>query len=81
MKKVYFYKGSIIGYASPVENIVPWLQPVSKCNPLTHFLIIVKGIFLKDMPVATVLNHIWPMTLCAIVTLSVAGWMFKRRME
>ena len=69
------------GYASPVENIVPWLQPVSQCNPLTHFLIIVKGVFLKDMPMASVLNHIWPMALCAIVTLSVAGWMFKRRME
>lgn len=69
------------GYATPIENMPYWLQPVTNFIPITHFFIIIKGIFLKDIPFQEVLMHVWPMALMAIFTLSLAGWMFKRRLE
>jgi ABC-2 type transport system permease protein len=36
------------GFPSPVENMPKWLQYVDWFNPLQHFIVIVKAIFLKD---------------------------------
>jgi len=69
------------GFATPIENMPIWLQPVSWFIPITHFFIIIKGVFLKDMSLMEVLWNVWPMALIAIFTLSLAGWMFKRRLE
>lgn len=69
------------GYATPIENMPTWLQPFTNLIPIKHFFIIIKGIFLKDMPAVEVLMHTWPIALIAIFTLSMAGWMFKRRLE
>lgn len=35
------------GFIFPVENMPKWLQPISLLIPATHFLKIVRGIFLK----------------------------------
>ncbi|MBY0293563.1 MAG: ABC transporter permease [Alphaproteobacteria bacterium] len=69
------------GYATPIENMPTWLQPFTNLLPIKHFFIIIKGIFLKNMPASEVWLHTWPMALIALFTLSVAGWMFKRRLE
>jgi ABC-2 type transport system permease protein len=69
------------GYATPIENMPLWLQPFTNFIPITHFFIIIKGIFLKNIPAAEVMQHTWPMALIALFTLSCAGWMFKRRLE
>lgn len=69
------------GYATPIENMPLWLQPFTNLIPITHFFIIIKGIFLKNIPPNEVFMHTWPMALIAIFTLSFAGWMFKRRLE
>lgn len=69
------------GYATPIENMPSWLQPFTNLLPIKHFFIIIKGIFLKDMPSYDVFMHTWPMALIAVFTLSLAGWMFRRRLE
>jgi ABC-2 type transport system permease protein len=68
------------GFATPIANMPVWLQNVTVVNPLRWFLIIVRGIFLKDMPPAVVLANIYPMVLIALATLAAATWLFKRRM-
>lgn len=69
------------GFATPIENMPTWLQPVSWFIPITHFFIIIKGVFLKDMSAMEVLLNAWPMAVIALFTLSLAGWMFKKRLE
>lgn len=69
------------GYATPVENIPDWLQWVSYCFPLTHYLIISKGVFLKSMAFGQLILHILPMFLVGLMTMIIAGWMFGRRQE
>lgn len=68
------------GFMTPVENMPPWLQTATAWNPLRYFLIIVKGIFLKDMPLSTMLHSVVPMLCIAAVTLSVSVWSFRRRL-
>ncbi len=69
------------GFATPIENMPSWLQPVTLINPLRYFLVIVKGVFLKDIPVTEVVHQTLPLCLIAIVTLSSAAWLFRRRLE
>jgi ABC-2 type transport system permease protein len=67
------------GYATPVENMPTWLQPISHINPLTYMLIISKGIFLKAMPFKIVLQNLWPLIPIGIVTISSAGILFRSK--
>jgi len=69
------------GFATPVENMPEWLQPVTIVNPLRYFLVIVRGVFLKDLPVAEVAAQTLPLALIAAATLSAAAWLFRRRLE
>jgi ABC-2 type transport system permease protein len=69
------------GFASPIENMPHWLQTVSYGNPLRYFMTIVRGIFLKDIPASVVWTQTWPMAIIACITLSMATWLFKKRME
>ncbi len=67
------------GFPSPVENMPRWLQRIDWFNPLQHFIVIVKGLFLKDIGVSLLLQGLWPLLVIALITLSAADWMFRRR--
>lgn len=69
------------GFATPVENMPPWLQPFTYVIPLKYMLIISKGIFLKDMPAHIVFNNLWPMLLIGVFNLLGAGLFFRGRLE
>lgn len=72
---------SLSGFATPIENMPYWLQQLTQIIPLRYFLVIVKGSFLKAIPPQVVFSNIWQMTLIAIVTLSAATWLFRRRLQ
>ena len=69
------------GFATPIANMPDWLQTVTLIDPARYFLVIIRGVFLKDMPAALVLDSIWPMGLIALFTLSAASWLFRRRLQ
>lgn len=69
------------GFATPIENMPFWLQPVTFLIPLRYYLIIAKGIFLKDIPADIVFHNVWPMAIIAVFTLIAASWFFKRRLQ
>ena len=56
------------------------IQYLTLANPMRYFLIIVRGIFLEGLPATLVYNLLWPMAVIAVVTLSSASWMFRRRL-
>jgi ABC-2 type transport system permease protein len=58
-----------------------WLQTATLINPVRHFIVIVRGIFLKGLPAADVLSSLWPMAAIAVATLTAATWLFRRRIE
>ncbi len=69
------------GFATPIENMPDWLQPVTYLGPLRYMLVILKGVFLKNMPVSIVLNNLWPMAVIGACTLVGAGLFFRRRLQ
>lgn len=72
---------SLSGFATPIENMPVWLQVTTFLNPLRYFLVVTKGVFLKEMPFYIVWENTWPMLLIGTVTLSSAAWLFRRRLE
>ncbi len=69
------------GFASPIENMPEWLQYMTLANPYRYFIVIVKGVFLKSMPVYDVLGNLGPLIVIAAVTLSASMLLFRRRAE
>jgi ABC-2 type transport system permease protein len=69
------------GFATPIENMPTWLQPVTYTIPLTYMLVISKGIFLKAMPASIVFENMWPMVIIGFFTILGAGWFFRRRLS
>lgn len=67
------------GFASPVENMPGWLQVLSWPNPIRHFLVIIKSLFLKDVSAPFVFHHSLPLLLTASVTLGLAVFIYRRR--
>lgn len=72
---------TLSGYATPIENMPVWLQQLTLFNPLRYYLVIAKGVFLKDMPWHIVFENIWPMAIIACCSLTGAAWFFRRRLE
>ena len=70
---------TLSGFVAPVENMPPLFRGIAWVDPLSHFIVIVKGIFLKGYDVALVWPDLWPLMLTAGVTMSAAYWMFRRR--
>ena len=68
------------GFPSPVENMPYWLQCLDWFNPLQHFIVIVKGIFLKNISLNVLFEVLWPLLVIAAITLTAADWMFRRRL-
>lgn len=69
------------GYATPIENMPQWLQTLTYVNPLRYFIVVSKGIFLKDLPPDIVWANTWPMAIIAIFTLGIARIFFQKRLE
>ena len=66
------------GYTAPIDNMPLWLQKLTWINPLRHFIVIVKGVFLKDMGFAAVAANVWPLIVIAAATLTIANIAFRR---
>ena len=69
------------GYASPVDNMPAWLQPLVAVNPAHHMIVISEGVFLKDLPGDLVLKHLLPMLGASVATFTMAWTLFRARSE
>lgn len=69
------------GFVSPIEDMPKIFQIITYADPIRFYLAIQKGIFLKDMSVFDVFTNLVPLMILAFVTLSLAGWMFKRKLD
>lgn len=69
------------GFATPVENMPQLLQWVAEALPLKHFLIILRGSFLKGMPAAELFANAWPMACIAVVTLGLSTLFVRSKLQ
>lgn len=69
------------GYISPVEDMPLFFQYLTWINPMRFYLVIIKGIYLKAMPLDEICLNLVPLVFIAILTLTSATWMFKRKLD
>jgi len=69
------------GFATPISNMPVFVQYLTLLNPLRYFLVILRGVFLEGDTYHLLLHQYWPMAIIAVTTLSVAGWLFRNRMN
>jgi len=69
------------GFATPIENMPQWMQTITYIVPLRYFLIISRGVFLKDLPIHVILNNLWPLVIIGAVNLTGAALFFRRRLQ
>jgi ABC-2 type transport system permease protein len=67
------------GFIAPIENIPEPLRSVTWFNPVRHFLVIARGLYLKGFDAALVWDNAWPLLVIAALTLSLAYAFFQRR--
>jgi len=69
------------GFATPISNMPELVQHLTLINPMRYFMVILRGVFLEGDSWDLLFNQYWPMAIIAIVTLSLAGWLFRHRMN
>ena len=68
------------GFATPIANMPRAVQYVTLLDPLRYFLVIVRSLFLEGVSLDVLWHQLWPMALIGLAALSLAGWLFRRRM-
>ena len=68
------------GFATPIENMPHVVQWLTYLNPMRYFLVVVRGVFLEGADASLLVPQYWPMALIGLVTLALAGWLFRHRM-
>ncbi len=76
----FFFLPSILlsGFMFPFRGMPDWAQAVGSLLPLTHFLVLVRGILLKGNGLLELWPAIWPI-LAFIVAVIAVGLRFYRR--
>jgi ABC-2 type transport system permease protein len=69
------------GFATPIANMPPFVQDLTLLNPMRYFMIIVRGVFLEGSSFQSLQNQFWPLALIGFVTLALAAWLFRHRMN
>jgi ABC-2 type transport system permease protein len=68
------------GFATPIANMPQFIQWLTYLDPLRYFLIIVRGVTLEGNSYELLIHQYWPMAIIGVVTLALAGWLFRHRM-
>lgn len=67
------------GFFFPVENMPSTIYYLTYANPLRFFMVIVRGIFLKDMQPADTLPSLLPLLIIGVLTFVIAVRRFHKR--
>ncbi len=68
------------GFATPIANMPEIVQRLTMLNPLRYFMVILRSVFLEGASPGLLIPQYWPMAVIGLVTLSIAGWLFRHRM-
>jgi len=79
----FFFLPSILlsGFMFPFRGMPEWAQVVGSVLPLTHFLILVRGILLKGNGLELLWGHIWPIVMFMAVVLALGIKTFKKTLD
>jgi len=65
------------GIITPIQNMPVFLQTVTYIDPLRFGLELIRRIYLEGLPLTSLSWNLLPLTVVAIVTLILAGYLFR----
>lgn len=79
----FFFLPSMLlsGFMFPFRGMPQWAQWVGSLLPLTHFLVLVRGILLKANGLAELWPHIWPLLVFMLTVLGLGLKSFRRTLD
>ncbi len=79
----FFFLPSMLlsGFMFPFRGMPEWAQVVGNVLPLTHFLVLVRGILLKGNGIDMVWSGVWPILAFIAVVLGVGLRTFRRTLD
>jgi len=82
MGGIFFMMPAVLlsGFATPVENMPDWLQPVTYLNPLRYFLEILRGVLLRASTVQDLWGSYVGLAVLGTTILTLASLRFRKRL-
>jgi ABC-2 type transport system permease protein len=79
----FFFLPSMLlsGFMFPFRGMPEWAQAVGSVLPLTHFLVLVRGILLKGNSISLLWPAIWPIVLFTVAVLALGLKTFRRTLD
>ncbi len=79
----FFFLPSILlsGFMFPFRGMPEWAQWIGSLLPLTHFLVLVRGIMLKGNVAADLWPQIWPIFAFMLVVILIGLGFYKRTLD
>jgi ABC-2 type transport system permease protein len=71
---------SLSGFATPISSMPQWIQWVTITNPMRYFLVIVRGVFLRDIGWSLIWPQLWPMAVIGVISLAISLALFRHRL-
>jgi ABC-2 type transport system permease protein len=68
------------GFATPIANMPPVIQAITRIDPLCYFMIVLRKVFLEGAGFDVLIPRLWPMALIGVTALALASVLFRRRM-
>jgi len=79
----FFFLPSILlsGFMFPFRGMPEWAQVLGSVLPLTHFLLLVRGLMLKGNGALDLWTHLWPILLFMLVVLGAGLKAYRRTLD
>ena len=79
----FFFLPSILlsGFMFPFRGMPEWAQWLGSLLPLTHFLVLVRGIMLKGNGILQLWPQIWPILVFMLVVIAIGLRFYKRTLD
>jgi ABC-2 type transport system permease protein len=79
----FFFLPSILlsGFMFPFRGMPDWAQAVGSILPLTHFLVLVRGILLKGNGVMDLWPAIWPIIVFILAVIAIGLRFYRRTLD
>jgi ABC-2 type transport system permease protein len=84
MQMTFFYfLPSILlsGFMFPFRGMPDWAQAVGSVLPLTHFLVLVRGVLLKGNTIVDLWPHVWPIVAFMLAVIALGLSFYRRTLD
>lgn len=78
-----FFLPSILlsGFMFPFRGMPDWAQTLGSVLPLTHFLVLVRGIMLKGLPLHELWPAVWPILVFMLAVIAIGLRFYRRTLD